>query len=87
MLRYSLLSAGLMLGASAFAAPAGDLPLMPWPAKVERPAPQGALVINDNISVSVTAPFGMLIEWMRFLFLTREISTLAPPRSKRRKSF
>ncbi len=29
MLRYSLLTAGLMLGASAFAAPAGDLPLMP----------------------------------------------------------
>jgi hexosaminidase len=26
MLRYSLLTAGLMLGASAFAAPAGDLP-------------------------------------------------------------
>ena len=44
MLRYSLLTAGLMLGASAFAAPAGDLPLMPWPAKVERPATQGALV-------------------------------------------
>ncbi|STQ14527.1 glycoside hydrolase family protein [Enterobacter cloacae] len=26
MLRYSLLTAGLLLGASAFAAPAGDLP-------------------------------------------------------------
>ena len=44
MLRYSLLTAGLMLGASALAAPAGDLPLMPWPAKVERPTTQGALV-------------------------------------------
>ncbi|MGK3188509.1 beta-N-acetylhexosaminidase [Enterobacter soli] len=54
MLRYSLLTAGLMLGASAFAAPAGDLPLMPWPAKVERPATQGALVLSDNISVSVS---------------------------------
>jgi len=43
-----------MLGASAFAAPAGDLPLMPWPAKVERPATQGALVLSDNISVSVS---------------------------------
>ncbi|NIF37828.1 family 20 glycosylhydrolase [Enterobacter sp. Tr-810] len=52
MLRYSLLTAGLMLGASAFAAPAGDLPLMPWPAKVERPTTQGALVLSDNISVS-----------------------------------
>lgn len=48
MLRYSLLTAGLMLGASAFAAPAGDLPLMPWPAKVERPTTQGALELNIN---------------------------------------
>ncbi len=54
MLRYSLLTAGLMLGFSAFAAPAGDLPLMPWPAKVERPVTQGALVINNNFSVSVS---------------------------------
>ena len=54
MLRYSLLTAGLMLGASAFAAPAGDLPLMPWPAKVERPTTQGTLVLSDNISVSVS---------------------------------
>ena len=49
MLRYSLLTAGLMLGASAFAAPAGDLPLMPWPAKVERPTTQGALVLNNQL--------------------------------------
>jgi hexosaminidase len=27
---------------------------MPWPAKVERPATQGALVLSDNISVSVS---------------------------------
>ena len=54
MLRYSLLTAGLMLGFSAFAAPAGDLPLMPWPAKVERPTTQGALVLNNNVSISVS---------------------------------
>ena len=54
MLRYSLLTAGLMLGASAFAAPAGDLPLMPWPAKVERPTTQGALVLSNNVSISVS---------------------------------
>ncbi|WP_368543574.1 beta-N-acetylhexosaminidase [Enterobacter soli] len=54
MLRYSLLTAGLLLGTSAFAAPAGDLPLMPWPAKVERPATQGALVLTDKLSVSVS---------------------------------
>ncbi len=40
--------------ASAFAAPAGDLPLMPWPAKVERPTTQGALVLNNQLSVSVS---------------------------------
>ncbi len=54
MLRYSLLGAGLMLGASAFAAPVGDLPLMPWPAKVERSATQGALVLTSQISVKVS---------------------------------
>ncbi|TCC13954.1 beta-N-acetylhexosaminidase [Kosakonia quasisacchari] len=54
MLRYSLLTAGLLLGSSAFAAPAGDLPLMPWPAKVERPATQGALVLTDTLSISVS---------------------------------
>ena len=54
MLRYSLLTAGLMLGASAFAAPTGDLPLMPWPAKVERPDTQGALVLTNQVSVKVS---------------------------------
>lgn len=54
MLRYSLLTAGLLLGASAFAAPAGDLPLMPWPAKVERPTTQGAFVLTNQVSVSVS---------------------------------
>lgn len=54
MLRYSLLTAGLLLGTSALAAPAGDLPLMPWPAKVERPAAQGTLVLTNDISVSVS---------------------------------
>ncbi|MDR9889137.1 family 20 glycosylhydrolase [Pseudenterobacter timonensis] len=54
MLRSSLFTAGLLLGASAFAAPAGDLPLMPWPAKVERPAAQGALILSNDLSVSVT---------------------------------
>ena len=54
MLRYGLLTAGLLLGASALAASAGDLPLMPWPAKVERPGTQGVLVLNDKMSVSVT---------------------------------
>jgi hexosaminidase len=27
---------------------------MPWPAKVERPTTQGALVLSNNVSVSVS---------------------------------
>jgi len=53
MLRYSILTVGLLLGSSTFAAPAGDLPLMPWPAKVEHPATPGALVLNDRVSIQV----------------------------------
>ncbi|AZI89149.1 beta-N-acetylhexosaminidase [Kosakonia sp. CCTCC M2018092] len=54
MLRYSLLSAGLLLGFSALAAPAGDLPLMPWPASVTRPAEQGALILNNQLTIRVS---------------------------------
>lgn len=54
MLRYSLLTAGLLLGFSAFAAPAGDLPLMPWPTKVERPATPGFLALTNNLTVGVS---------------------------------
>ncbi len=54
MLRYSLLTAGLLLGCSAFAAPGGDLPLMPWPSSVTYPATQGVLVLNNSLSVSVS---------------------------------
>lgn len=58
MLRYSLLSAGLLLGFSALAAPAGDLPLMPWPASVTRPAEQGALVLNNQLTIRVSGDDG-----------------------------
>ncbi|MGP3593984.1 beta-N-acetylhexosaminidase [Vagococcus sp. WN89Y] len=54
MLRYSVLTAGLLLGFSAFGAPAGELPLMPWPTKVESPATPGMLVLNDRVSVRIT---------------------------------
>lgn len=54
MLRYSLLSAGLLLGFSALAAPASDLPLMPWPASVTRPAEQGALILNNQLTIRVS---------------------------------
>lgn len=53
-LRYGLLTSGLILSGLACAAPAGDLPLMPWPAHVERPQAQGALVLNNQLTLNVT---------------------------------
>ena len=53
MLRYSLLTAGLMLGASACRT--GRRPsLNARPAKVERPTTQGALELNNQLTVSVS---------------------------------
>lgn len=52
--RYGLLTSGLLFGAMAHAAPAGDLPLMPWPAHVERPQSPGALVLNHQLTLNVT---------------------------------
>ncbi|ADO50147.1 beta-N-acetylhexosaminidase [[Enterobacter] lignolyticus] len=51
--RYSLLTTGLLLSGYTLASPAGDLPLMPWPAQVERPA-QGALAIDNRLTIRVT---------------------------------
>lgn len=53
-LRYGLLTSGLILSGLACAAPAGDLPLMPWPAHVERPQAQGALVLNNQLTLNVS---------------------------------
>ncbi|MFB5081460.1 beta-N-acetylhexosaminidase [Raoultella sp. C349492] len=52
--RYGLLTSGLILSGLACAAPAGDLPLMPWPAHVERPQAQGALVLNNQLTLNVS---------------------------------
>lgn len=54
IMRYSLLTAGLLLGGAALAAPAGDLPLMPWPSQVERPAAQGALILNNSLTINIS---------------------------------
>ncbi|SUQ60101.1 Beta-hexosaminidase [Raoultella terrigena] len=53
-LRYGVLTSGLILSGLACAAPAGDLPLMPWPAHVERPQTQGALVLNNQLTLNVS---------------------------------
>jgi hexosaminidase len=52
--RYSLLTTGLLLSGFALATPAGDLPLMPWPAQVERPSAQGALVLNNQLTINLS---------------------------------
>ncbi len=86
MLRYSLLTAGLLLGSSALAAPAGDLPLMPWPAKVERPASQGALVLNNAVSVSVSGDDpGELVSRLRQRIALQTGWTLQPQAEKPEK--
>lgn len=86
MLRYSLLTAGLLLGSSALAAPAGDLPLMPWPAKVERPASQGALVLNNAVSVSVSGDDpGELVNRLRQRIALQTGWTLQPQAEKPEK--
>jgi N-acetyl-beta-hexosaminidase len=86
MLRYSLLTAGLMLGASALAAPAGDLPLMPWPAQVERPTTQGALVLSNDISVSVSGDdLGDAVSRLRQRFALQAGWTLRPQADKPEK--
>lgn len=53
-MRYSLLVSGLLMSLQGVAAPAGDLPLMPWPSQVERPAAQGALVLNNQLTLNIS---------------------------------
>ena len=52
--RYSLLTSGILLSGMALAAPAGELPLMPWPAHVERPQAQGALALNNQLTLNIS---------------------------------
>lgn len=51
--RRTLLVTSLFLTASAFAAPAGNLPLMPWPQQVEITSPAGKFVLNDALQIQV----------------------------------
>lgn len=49
----STLAASLFASFAAFAASAGNLPLMPWPQQVEQPAQGGSLTINNQLSIVV----------------------------------
>lgn len=54
--RRCLLASSLLLAcsASAYAAPAGDLPLMPWPQKVELAAQPGKWVLSNALSIAIS---------------------------------
>nr|WP_154324472.1 family 20 glycosylhydrolase [Pantoea sp. 201603H] len=52
-LRQTLLASSILLSLNAFAAPAGDLPLMPWPQQVEQPATGGKLVLDRKLTLKV----------------------------------
>ena len=53
-IRLSLLAGCIAATCQAWAAPAGDLPLMPWPQQVDRPSAEGTLVIDNAISIKIT---------------------------------
>lgn len=50
--QHTLLAATLFCGANVFAAPAGNLPLMPWPQKVV--VSEGQFVVDRNINIVVS---------------------------------
>lgn len=53
-IRLSLLAGCIATTCQAWAAPAGDLPLMPWPQQVDRPAAEGSLVLDNAISIKIS---------------------------------
>lgn len=53
-IRLSLLAACVLSACQAHAAPAGDLPLMPWPQQVTRPAAEGSLVLDNTLSIKIS---------------------------------
>ncbi|WP_235421046.1 beta-N-acetylhexosaminidase [Erwinia oleae] len=52
-LRFTLLATSLFASLSAFAAPAGNLPLMPWPQQVEQPAGGGRFALDNRLTIRV----------------------------------
>lgn len=53
-LRNTLLACSLILPLSAVAAPAGDLPLMPWPQRVEQDESGATLTLTTPLAISVS---------------------------------
>lgn len=53
-IRLSLLAGCIAATCPAWAAPAGDLPLMPWPQEVDRPSAEGTLQIDNAISIKIS---------------------------------
>ncbi|RKQ39263.1 beta-N-acetylhexosaminidase [Enterobacter sp. R1(2018)] len=53
-IRSGLLAGCICIACQANAAPAGDLPLMPWPQQVNRPAAEGSLVLDNAVSIKIT---------------------------------
>ncbi|NUU66900.1 family 20 glycosylhydrolase [Enterobacteriaceae bacterium BIT-l23] len=51
--RYAVLAGALSLSFCGQAAPAGDLPLMPWPQKVELSAQAGYLTLDNEVSIAI----------------------------------
>ncbi|MDF7659719.1 family 20 glycosylhydrolase [Erwiniaceae bacterium L1_54_6] len=50
----TLLACCLSMSFSAFATPAGDLPLMPWPQKVEQPHSGGAYQLTPQLTLQIS---------------------------------
>jgi len=53
-IRFGLLAGSIAVACQATAAPAGDLPLMPWPQQVSRPAAEGSLVLDNAVSIKIS---------------------------------
>lgn len=49
-----LLAGGLCVSLSVFAAPASDLPLMPWPQNVQQPASGGAFTLTPQFTLRIS---------------------------------
>ncbi len=53
-IRLGLVAGCIAVAWQANAAPAGDLPLMPWPQQVSRPATEGSLVLDNAVSINIS---------------------------------